>query len=73
MNPSTGKLFFLGVNVAMRRRGLGSALLLAAAARNNNIVMLNVDDNDYALNSLLEKAGLQRFISQYEMEWKIPA
>ncbi|MBL7729002.1 MAG: GNAT family N-acetyltransferase, partial [Dinghuibacter sp.] len=39
MNPSTGKLFFLGVNVAMRRRGLGSALLLAAAARNNNIVM----------------------------------
>jgi ribosomal protein S18 acetylase RimI-like enzyme len=69
--PNLGWIMTLAVKPELRGIGVGQALLkhflAQLPAETSTVKMVNVQKNDRGLQRLLEKAGFERYASQYEM------
>lgn len=72
LNPNNKRIQQMAVHPGFRRKGIGTALLAQVVEEYGpQLSVINVDAASESANAFLEKAGLERFLSQYEMEMEL--
>ncbi|MDR2237928.1 MAG: GNAT family N-acetyltransferase [Chryseobacterium sp.] len=66
-NPFAGKIYQIAVHKEYRKQGTGKALFAAIAA-GQPVSLNNVEDTSKNTRIFLEKAGLENWLSQFEMK-----
>lgn len=68
----TGRVIQFGVHPSWRSQGLGRLLFFHLSRLGNPLLtVLNVDHSDQATRAFLRKAGLERYLGQWEMVWEM--
>lgn len=71
-NPTSTRIHQMAVDKNFRNRGVGSHLLNAIYTREkDDISCINIDSRSQAFEHFLEKRGLKKMGSQYEMELRL--
>jgi len=67
-DPEGGAVFQFAVKETYRSQGIGKALFAKATeSKNVPLKVINVDERDKGANLFLEKIGLEKILSQFEM------
>lgn len=74
-NPMTRKVHQIAVHKNNRKEGIGSGLfdMIKTMSEGQTITINNVDDSSESAYLFLTKLGLQNWVSQFEMTYKIQA
>ncbi|MEC5142266.1 GNAT family N-acetyltransferase [Chitinophaga sp. 212800010-3] len=72
VHKDTRRIRNIAVHPGFRRKGIGTALLQYAADKvNGPMTIINIDENFPEISQFLQSAGLEQYLSQYEMELKL--
>jgi ribosomal protein S18 acetylase RimI-like enzyme len=68
-DKNTLRIKQFGIDKAFRNKGLGHQLFhdVQMQKPETEIVMINIEDNDFATNAFLQNIGFRKLIEQYEM------
>ena len=68
LKPANGRVMFFGVHKAYRRKGIGTALFsIMSNKAKAPLTVVNVDQVYEEIGMFLERLGMTRLLSQYEM------
>lgn len=72
IHKDTRRIRSIAVDPRFRRKGIGSALLQHAADTLKGVIsIINIDEHFPEIDKFLQQAGLERYLTQYEMELNI--
>ncbi len=71
--PASGRVVQFGVHPCHRGRGLGRLVFhhLGRLSSSPRLTVLNVSREDEQSQRFLQRLGFERYMSQYEMEWRL--